>query len=431
MKRAMAMLALASLLAVMPVFAATENTVDKDQWVKDDFAFRPETTFSILSVEERHANEFSGATASFRLRLNNASLFEAGKGPDGSVIAADATLMNPLTDLTIRQIGEKELEITLDRSTTPVGQKAWWRIPIYAEVEGAGPVTVEVDGRDGPVTSGTYEIARVPGSNYLSAGYQFTPENQQWMTLKEPTANAFAGKHTFRLVLENGSWFSSGDSRLGVKAMQQKAEVSGVEGAVVSELRRIDDATLEVLIDRGAQGSVKAQGVWSLPLYFKVDTFGEVKVKVDAMSSAVKTGALSDSAVKEPLRYIRTVTLTLNQPEIQMKQGNQQNTVHLDQPPVNPAGSSMIPVRGVFEQLGGTVVWNDSYRTVTVSADGKTILLHADSDAAMVDGKVVTLPARPMILNGRLLIPLRAVSEQLGYGVQWNEATQQITIRQD
>jgi len=36
-----------------------------------------------------------------------------------------------------------------------------------------------------------------------------------------------------------------------------------------------------------------------------------------------------------------------------------------------------------------------------------------------------------VIMNSSLLIPLRSVSEQLGFGVEWLEASQKIIIRQD
>ncbi len=431
MKRTLLSLALAACLAVSPAFGATENSVDRNLSVREDFAFRPETAFVSLHIQERHANEFGGDPVGFRLRLVNGTWFEPGDPADPAAMEADTDTAGGAALISIRRLGDQDLEITLDRNAVPADQKAWWRIPIYGQVEDVGPVTVEIDGRDSLVSSGTYEIARVPGGNYLTAGYRFTPENQQWFTLKEPEANAFAGRQVFRLVLENGTWFSDQDSRLGPGAMQKNAVVGGVEAGAVTALRRVDGKTLEVTLDRGAASSVKVQGVWSLPLYFEVDQYGLTKINVQPLESAVRSGSLSDGSQTAPVRYIRTVTLRLNQPEITGRQGTDSRTAVLDQPPVNPAGTTLVPVRGVFEQLGGTVSWDGQRRTATVAVGDQRIEIHADSDGALLNGRSIRLPQQPVILNSRLMIPLRAVSEQLGFGVEWNEAAQQITIRQD
>lgn len=431
MKRTLLSLALAACLAVSPAFGATENSVDRNLSVREDFAFRPDTAFVSLHIQERHINEFGGNPVNFRLRLINGTWFETGDPADPSAMEADTDTFDGAAVISIRRLGDQDLEVTLNRNGAPADQKAWWRIPIYGQVEDVGPVTIEIDGRDGLVSSGTYEIARVPGGNYLTAGYQFTPENQQWFTFKEPEPNAYAGRQTFRLVLENGSWFSDQDNRLSPGAMQKNAVIGGIEAGSFAGLRRVDSKTLEVTLDRGAASSVKAQGVWSLPLYFKVDQYGLTKINVEPLESAVRSGSLSDGRETAPVRYIRTVTLRLNQPEITGRQGAESRTVKLDQPPVNPAGTTLVPVRGVFEQLGGTVVWDSQRRTATIAVGDQRIEIHADSDSALLSGRSIRLPQQPVILNSRLMIPLRAVSEQLGFGVEWNEAAQQITIRQD
>ena len=427
MKRLMLLL-LAFAMILTPVFGASENSVDKVLSVKDDFVFKTDTAHASLRIEEQHPNEFGNENVNFRLKINNAEWIEDGNAGDPSDMENDTQVSGDET-ISIQRLGDHELEITINRGS--VVEEAWWKIPLYAEVSDAGIVSVEVDGRDGLVSSGEYNIAQVPGENYLHSGYRFTPENQQWMTFREPQANAFTEKQVFRLVLENGTWFSDADDRLGTDAMLKNAGVSGIEAGSVSKVQRINDKTIEVTLERGADSSVKASGVWSLPLYFSVDRFGLAKVTIDSLSSDVEKGALSKEKISEPIRYIRTVTLTLGKPEIAMKQGSEQHMATLDVTPVNPDGSTFVPVRGIFEELGGRVSWNAADRTVEITQENTRILLNADSTAATVNGTGVTLSQSPRIINGRLLIPLRSVSEQLGFSVEWLETTKQIIIRQD
>ena len=75
---------------------------------------------------------------------------------------------------------------------------------------------------------------------------------------------------------------------------------------------------------------------------------------------------------------------------------------------------TMIPARAVFEQLGGTVSWNEAKQQVTVKLNGHTVVLTILNLNATVDGVVKTMDAVPRLYNGRTLIPIRFVAEALG-----------------
>lgn len=57
------------------------------------------------------------------------------------------------------------------------------------------------------------------------------------------------------------------------------------------------------------------------------------------------------------------------------------------------------------------------------------IVLTIGSTEAIVNGKEITLDVAPVIMNNRTLVPIRFVSEALGYEVSWDEATQQVKIK--
>ena len=99
-----------------------------------------------------------------------------------------------------------------------------------------------------------------------------------------------------------------------------------------------------------------------------------------------------------------------------------------DQPPVIAGGRTLVPLRTIFEELGATVDWNDDTKTVTSVKDGKTVQLTVGSDMLHVDGskKILDVPAQ--IINGRTLVPVRAVSESFDCTVVWNGDTKTVTI---
>ncbi|HIU57152.1 MAG TPA: copper amine oxidase N-terminal domain-containing protein [Candidatus Ornithomonoglobus merdipullorum] len=99
-----------------------------------------------------------------------------------------------------------------------------------------------------------------------------------------------------------------------------------------------------------------------------------------------------------------------------------------DVPPQIINDRTMVPLRAIFEALGASVDWDDSTRTVISSKDGITISLTVDSSTMYVNGNAVTLDSPACIVNGRTLVPVRAISEAYNTTVSWNGDTQTVTI---
>lgn len=96
-------------------------------------------------------------------------------------------------------------------------------------------------------------------------------------------------------------------------------------------------------------------------------------------------------------------------------------------PPFIQNGTTFIPIRGVAESLGAQVNWNDSSRTVAIRSGQTNISFVVGATSAQVDGKVI--PIQPAhIVNGSTMVPLRFVSEALGYNVQWMDASRSVVI---
>jgi len=92
-------------------------------------------------------------------------------------------------------------------------------------------------------------------------------------------------------------------------------------------------------------------------------------------------------------------------------------------------GRTLVPVRPIAEALGCTVLWLGETRQVTLFRGEDTVILTLGSDLATVNGQQVQLPggvpAGIAKVDGveRTLVPLRFLSEELGAGVEWDNAT--------
>lgn len=91
-------------------------------------------------------------------------------------------------------------------------------------------------------------------------------------------------------------------------------------------------------------------------------------------------------------------------------------------------GRTIVPIRVLVEELGGTILWNGSESKITISLDNISVSMQIDSLNAYVNGEMKKLEVAPQIINGRTMIPLRFVVENLGCNVQWDSAERKITV---
>ncbi len=95
---------------------------------------------------------------------------------------------------------------------------------------------------------------------------------------------------------------------------------------------------------------------------------------------------------------------------------------------INRNGYNLLGMREVFELLGADVDWNSSDRCVTATKDGKTIKLYVNTSRAYVDGEAVKLPTPCVNVDGHVYVPVRFVSDALGYDIQWDQASSKVSI---
>jgi N-acetylmuramoyl-L-alanine amidase len=102
--------------------------------------------------------------------------------------------------------------------------------------------------------------------------------------------------------------------------------------------------------------------------------------------------------------------------------------VNSDLPPIIINGRSLVPVRAIFEKLGAKVGWDAASKKVTISYDSNTIELKINDVNALVNGTKVAMEVPAKIINDRTVVPVRFVGEQLGMEVGWNAEKGEITL---
>ncbi len=101
-----------------------------------------------------------------------------------------------------------------------------------------------------------------------------------------------------------------------------------------------------------------------------------------------------------------------------------------DQKPVYYNDRLLVPVRAISEALGAKLLWDAKTGTVTVFKDSKIIIMTVGDQQVSVNGKPKTLDIAPFNSGGRVLVPLRFVSENLDCQVTWDGNTKTVNITQ-
>jgi len=88
----------------------------------------------------------------------------------------------------------------------------------------------------------------------------------------------------------------------------------------------------------------------------------------------------------------------------------------------------LVPVRGVFEYMGFDVDWIPATRTATLDRLGISIVIPANNRTFTVNGEVIAPDVSQQIINGRMMLPLRAVAEAVGGTANWVGASRTAVI---
>lgn len=102
--------------------------------------------------------------------------------------------------------------------------------------------------------------------------------------------------------------------------------------------------------------------------------------------------------------------------------------IKFDQPPIIKDGRTLVPIRAVFEALNIDVEWNGDEQKVILTKGNNQIVLTIGSRFYTNGIYEFSLDVPPQIINGRTLLPIRAVAERFGCSVYWNDDTQTVVI---
>lgn len=91
-------------------------------------------------------------------------------------------------------------------------------------------------------------------------------------------------------------------------------------------------------------------------------------------------------------------------------------------------GRTLVPLRGVFDNMGFKVSWNEETRSAEIKNNSLEITMTENINRIMVNGDSVEIDVAPQIINNRLMIPLRAVAESSQAQIDWDNDTKTASV---
>ena len=107
---------------------------------------------------------------------------------------------------------------------------------------------------------------------------------------------------------------------------------------------------------------------------------------------------------------------------------NGENIEFSNQVPVIVEGRTLIPLRGVFEKLGYEISWDNKTKTANFTKGDIVVNVTVNAGTFKVNNSSVNLDVPAQIINGSMMLPLRAVGEATGLKVDWDNENKVVNL---
>lgn len=97
-------------------------------------------------------------------------------------------------------------------------------------------------------------------------------------------------------------------------------------------------------------------------------------------------------------------------------------------PPVTERDRILVPMRFLFEKLGAQVSWDPEKLGATAEVNGQTVTFFIDQLTVWTGGEPAEMDVPARLIQDKTMVPLRFLSESLGYTVTWDEETRTASV---
>ncbi|MCL2853445.1 MAG: copper amine oxidase N-terminal domain-containing protein [Defluviitaleaceae bacterium] len=101
---------------------------------------------------------------------------------------------------------------------------------------------------------------------------------------------------------------------------------------------------------------------------------------------------------------------------------------YFEVPAIIHLGRTMLPLRGISEAMGFSVEFDEATNTATLTRYQAVITHQVNTNVMVINGVPRTFDVPSIIHDGRTLVPVRMITEAAGSDIQWNPTTRTAAI---
>lgn len=144
----------------------------------------------------------------------------------------------------------------------------------------------------------------------------------------------------------------------------------------------------------------------------------------------ILTGVLSVTLLYTvPLYATETVEMYMDDHKVATESYNvfnREGKYYMDVLPQVINERTYVPISTITEFLGVSINWQDPH--ITINYNNTELILTIGENEAIKNEQTIKLDASPYVRNGRTMVPLRFISEELGLGINYQDAKVGITF---
>lgn len=146
------------------------------------------------------------------------------------------------------------------------------------------------------------------------------------------------------------------------------------------------------------------------------------------LSAALAAGTLTVPITGVAAENETSLILQVGNPVMTVNGTEQEIDPGVGTVPVVVNDRTLVPIRAIIEAMGGEVSWEQETQTASLRYGDDEIKLIIDNTTAYLNEVANTLDTAPVVINDRTMLPIRFISESFGFDVEWDGASETITI---
>lgn len=91
-------------------------------------------------------------------------------------------------------------------------------------------------------------------------------------------------------------------------------------------------------------------------------------------------------------------------------------------------GRTMVPIRAIFEKMGAIVEWNGNTGSAICTKGDTIVKMTVNSTDMYINNQLKKMDISPVVIDGRTLAPARYVAEAFNANVQWSQKNNSVVI---